>query len=96
MPSVPLIPPGPHAVAACQAMAACVALCQAGCRLQSVHCHDGRPVIVIDSRPGIPDLRPVSLRVDARGADYHAALKGVMVAWTEPRRRTWPPLRSAT
>lgn len=68
------------------ALAACVRLSKAGCILRSAHIHDGIPVVVVDRRPPLRDLAAGCLRADATGADYHANLDGVRVAWHEPPR----------
>ncbi|MBV5274433.1 MAG: hypothetical protein JZU52_12590 [Lamprocystis purpurea] len=65
---------------------ACIALSRAGCTLLAAHCHDQRPVIVVDRRPAALTLQPGTLRLDAHSADYHAAFGPVQIAWTEPRR----------
>ncbi len=88
LPTAALTLHGPHAEAACQAMAACIALCRAGCRLRSAHCHDDVPVITVDRRPPIRHLRPQLLSRDAHWSDFNAPIMGVMVAWSEPRRRS--------
>ena len=69
------------------ALSACAKLSRAGCTLLSAHIHAGLPVIVVDRRPALSDLQPRGLRSDRRGADYHAELHGIKVAWHEPATR---------
>lgn len=78
-------PAAPLSRAATECLMACVALSRAGCTLLSAHCHNNRPIIVIDRCPSGITLQPGTLRLDARSADYHAAFGPVQITWTEPR-----------
>jgi hypothetical protein len=67
----------------------CGRLLAAGCGIRSAHSHGGRPVIVAEGRPPLKDLAPCCLRADGSGADYHASVDGVLVAWHEAPRARW-------